>query len=123
MNIHILVTSGKVEYKINNQTFIAKKGDLLFIPKDCIRSGKNFSQQVHEKYTILFRTSLMKNFDISFMNKQSCSFMKIANFEYYKQQFRLIYKEFKSREKYSQFIYEALLQELIFKIAREQEHN
>ncbi|MDF2597079.1 MAG: hypothetical protein K0R69_3420 [Clostridia bacterium] len=48
------VIKGKAEYTIGNQTYIAKKGDLIYVPKNTYRTAINIPEDLMECYSANF---------------------------------------------------------------------
>src|SRR5699024_999254 len=118
-NVLILVTDGNINYSINEKVIIAKKGDLLFIPKKTKRRGENYRASPHRKYTILFSQRYDKKIGIPFIDHKLFLRFQSRNFEYNKYRFNSVYMNLMSSRQYSTFICLGILQELIGTIARD----
>ncbi|MBO9608631.1 MAG: helix-turn-helix transcriptional regulator [Paenibacillaceae bacterium] len=51
----ILMVSGKVAYRLNGETIVLEKGDLLYIPQGVMRAGRDTPEGPHQKYSMHFR--------------------------------------------------------------------
>lgn len=72
-NVLVVVREGKVRYEINGEEIIAEEEDVLFIPQSTRRSGGNWNDILHRKYTILFTMDPQVTTGIPFLDGANSS--------------------------------------------------
>ncbi|QHT61045.1 AraC family transcriptional regulator [Paenibacillus lycopersici] len=117
-NVIALMIEGKVSYTLNNQTVIAEKGDLLFIPAGTMRASENADGE-HQKFTILFRHTDDESLALHLLGNAQFDKCKIRNFEYMKQRFERLHLEAMGKGKFNSYVMTGILSEIIGLVARE----
>ncbi|KIL41325.1 hypothetical protein SD70_07670 [Gordoniibacillus kamchatkensis] len=117
-NVLALIVDGKIKYTLNDQTFIAEKGELLFIPAGTLRASENADGE-HQKITVLFKHDDDSAKELPFLGKNRFDKCKIRSFEYMKRRFERLYLETVGDVKFHQFVVSGIFHELIGMAARE----
>lgn len=121
-NVLVLMIDGKVKYTINDRTVIGEKGELLFLPVNCLRTGENVEGE-HQKITVLFNHGDEDSEDLPILGNAQFRKCKIRNFEYVKHRFEKLYLEVVGDGKFTRYFVNGILQELVGMAAREFEHE
>ncbi|MFH5184307.1 helix-turn-helix domain-containing protein [Paenibacillus sp. TAB 01] len=123
-HILVLVTQGKVRYYLNGQPLMVEEGELLLIPQGTSRMAENGNEEPHQKYTVLFNYfyhSALNENEIPFLANGRLLHSKIRNFEYMKQRFIHLYREYMENKPFAELIRLGILQELLAIAGREAE--
>jgi len=112
-NVLVVVVQGTVQYSINGENLIAKKGDMLYIPAFTMRAGENHVSGPHQKYSVVFELDKKHAHTHSFPIGQDFHHLKIKSFEYMKHRFEQLYTDIRGNKKHRDFICHGMLQEII----------
>ncbi|CAM3326827.1 MULTISPECIES: AraC family transcriptional regulator [Paenibacillus] len=89
-HILLLVTSGEIEYRTEEDTLIPlKKGDMLFIAVGTLRSAVNRSSSPHEMYAAHFQYE-GDGEGLPFLTEPGTIYASLANADYMKNRFSLL---------------------------------
>jgi len=115
----ILVTRGKLTYAIEGVDVELVKGDLLFIPKGTVRSGRNHPDSPHQKYSAHFQILNPEHFPI----RQVQHYYKIhsRHFDYMSQRFSVLTQQWLGRLSHYPIICQGILLEILGYMGREAE--
>src|SRR5690625_2616689 len=81
-HIIIFVSGGRLTYTIDGDDINLGEGDLLYIPENTFRSGANFTNQLHQKYSAHFKlmgheqSSLLTNIVYKKANTNNFNYIK-----------------------------------------------
>jgi|GEM_PF-1656494 len=117
VHIMIFIVEGKVSYRVNDHHFIAEQGELVIIPKNNYRSGTNYNQQLHTKYTALLKE--IEHLPIAYFNPQTNYKFKLRNIQTVLNKLEQLYDEYINQDQYYDIISNSILSELFVLIARE----
>ncbi|SDZ65928.1 AraC-type DNA-binding protein [Evansella caseinilytica] len=120
-NVYILVVKGRVNYSINDKRIVGEKGDLLYIPSETVRSGKNHASGAHQKYTVAFTLAESGEKTATFPIKHHFHHIKAKNPEYVKHRMERLFVDSRGDRKFQSYICNGILQELLGMFARELE--
>ncbi|OAS17868.1 AraC family transcriptional regulator [Paenibacillus oryzisoli] len=120
-HILILMTGGEITYTVGNQTFILKKGDLLFVPEGHIRSALNVSKRDHDMYVAHFRYEGTGD-ELPLLAEPACQLTRPHNFEYIKQRFSSLTQYWLQKSTYTRTLCHSVLLEIIA-IINEEAHT
>lgn len=123
LRMHVLaaVTQGKVIYTLNGQRYVARKGEVLFIPKGTTRSAENDESGPHQKYTVLFDYEIDEKLYIPFLDRQTVYQLRIRHFDYLAARFMLLYYENMGSGSIDRMLVLNWLQEILLLVSREAE--
>lgn len=120
-NVLVLVTEGKVSYRIENEDYTGERGDFMFIPHGSRRAGENHPSGPHQKLTIIFNYEVDSMPFIPFLHDKKFVQFKLWRLQYVQRRFERLYEELRQGENFRTFICHGILQELIGIVARELE--
>lgn len=120
-NVLVLVTEGKVSYRIENEDYAGERGDFMFIPYGSRRAGDNHPSGPHQKFTIIFNYEADSMPFIPFLHDKKFVQFKLRKLQYVQRRFERLYEELRQGESFRTFICNGILQELIGFVARELE--
>lgn len=113
-HILIFVSEGQLTYTVSSDEIHLEKGDLLYIPEGALRSGTNFANQPHQKFSAHFRLNGEdEKTSSSLFTHQTYKKINIRNFNYIKQRFSLLIQHWIGRSPSYNFICHGILLELI----------
>lgn len=118
-HVLILVTEGRLLYRLNDVTREAFKGELVFIPSGTQREAFNDRQSLHQKYAVTFTSDLTLDLPILMGNEPR--FIRVRMFDYYKERFVAMYRQSLERRAYFHTIQTGILLELLGTTCRELE--
>ncbi|PAD75285.1 AraC family transcriptional regulator [Paenibacillus campinasensis] len=118
-NVLVVVKSGKVRYEINEEEVIAEQEDVLFIPQSTRRSGSNWNDTEHQKFTVLFTLDHPESTGIPFLDERRFMKMNLSHIQYAYRRCERLYEEMRGGKSYRTLICQGIMQELIGMLARE----
>ncbi|MGG4146489.1 AraC family transcriptional regulator [Paenibacillus algorifonticola] len=121
MYVLVLVTQGKVIYHLNEQPYVAGKGEMLIIPKGTLRGAENDESGPHQKFTVLFDYEQNNPQYIPVLDRNTVYQMRIRHFDYLTTRFEQLYREQKGADSIDQLITLNGLQEILLLVSREAE--
>lgn len=118
-DILLLVTQGRLTYRLNGATIPLEKGDLLFIPQGMMRSGLNDPGGPHQKYSAHF----LLNDPAKFPLADPCAYRKAGsrNLDYLRQRFAVLTQQWFGQMAHYETICCGIVVELLGFLARETE--
>ncbi|NIK67393.1 AraC family transcriptional regulator [Paenibacillus sp. BK720] len=121
-NILALITEGKIRYTVNQKSYIAVKGDLLFIPAGSWRASENYEGE-HAKLTLLFNYGEEEAGEIELLARSEFRIGKLRSFEYIRHRFERLYREWTVEGKNRRMVSTGIVQEIIGIATREMESS
>lgn len=119
--VFVLVTEGQLQYRLNNNSLLAKKGDLLFIPHGTHREAFNDGSILHQKYAITFTSET--DLDLPLLIDGKPVQVSTRNFEYYKERFIVLHRQTLEKRTYYETIRSGILLEMLGSLSREIENQ
>ncbi|GAA3413714.1 AraC family transcriptional regulator [Paenibacillus hodogayensis] len=111
-HILLLVTDGSFTYVANGEELSLISGDVLYVPKGTVRSGKNRPDQPHHMYVAHF--SYEGDGDkTSILREGCCRHLKLFNADYLKHRFSLLTQHWLRKTKYYEAICHGILLEML----------
>ncbi|MFI2859146.1 helix-turn-helix domain-containing protein [Paenibacillus sp. JSM ZJ436] len=90
-NIFVLITAGRLHYRLNGEPYTAQKGDLLFIPKGTLREAYNAADTLHQKYAVFFSGTL-PGFELPFLIRSRYHVQSVEPLDPFKACFHSMYR-------------------------------
>lgn len=112
-HILIFVSEGQLTYTVDGDDIHLQKGDLLYIPQGALRSGTNFANYPHQKYSAHFKLTGEEQPSSLLLTQHVYKKIIIRNFHYIKQRFALLFQHWIGRFPSYDFICHGILFELI----------
>ncbi|QHT61866.1 AraC family transcriptional regulator [Paenibacillus lycopersici] len=110
-HILLVITRGKVDYWVNDDTVSLQKGDVLFIPAGTVRGGRGTGD--HQRYATHFTLEAHDRALLPILEDNRPCHASIGAFEYFKQRFLLLQHHRLMRGPYSETTCYAILLELL----------
>lgn len=110
-SILLFVNEGELTYWVDDEEIQLEKGDVLYIPKGSIRSGKTNEQCLHQKYSIHF--SIEKDPFIPMLKDEKPHLVKTRRFSYLKQRFSSLHQKWLGKSLYFHMICKGILMEIL----------
>ena len=120
-----LIVTGQLHYRIDGSVLRLGKGDLLYIPANCMREAyhapavRSGQQDYHQKYWVTFTTADDGAEVFPMLGKQSPVFVETRYFEYMKQRFSLLLQQWIGKLAHYDPICTAIVTEMIGHMNRE----
>jgi AraC-like DNA-binding protein len=114
-----LIISGKLSYRIDGTTLYLSKGDLLFIPTNCMREASHVDQDHHQKYWATFVMSRSDLDPLPMLTKPQHRSIRTRQYEYFKQRFSLLVQQWMGKLPYYTQICSAIVMEMLVHVNRE----
>ena len=118
-HVLVLVTHGKLLYRLNDVTREASKGELIFIPSGTQREAFNDKEILHQKYAVIFTCSPELNLPL--IQKTDPQFIRVRMFDYYQERFISLHRQSIERREYYDTIQTGILLEMLGNACRELE--
>ncbi|MDO3409921.1 helix-turn-helix domain-containing protein [Saccharibacillus sp. CPCC 101409] len=119
--ILVLMVQGEAGYTVNGRRMIVRRGDVLVMPRDVIRSGGNVGETPHMKYSVLFRCAPEEEEKIPLLSPGCPGLFRPRDFEAVRRAFERLFFEARESKAYSAYTAEGMLQELLGRLSRERE--
>ncbi|MHA6484925.1 helix-turn-helix domain-containing protein [Paenibacillus sp. strain BS8-2] len=116
-HIIVLVTEGHLIYKLDGHIYTAHKGDIMLIPPGTYREAFNAPEQLHQKIAIYFHAPT--DVGLSLVDHAAPSQQRVRAFEFFRDRFYLLYKQFVERREYYEQICTGVLLEILGHLQRE----
>jgi AraC-like DNA-binding protein len=116
-HILVLVTDGRLTYRLNEDTLEAGKGDIMFIPSGTHREAFNHPDVLHQKYAISFIPSDTMNLPL--LEQSSPRKIRIQSFDFFKERFAMVYRQYLEKRDYYEIIGNGILMEILGMLHRE----
>lgn len=116
-HILVLVTEGRLIYRLNDQQLHAEKGDLMFIPSGTHREAFNEPNHLHQKYAITFTSS--ETLDLPLLQNREPQKIKVRSFDFLKERFTQLYRQYIEKRDYYETIGIGILFEILGTLHRE----
>jgi AraC-like DNA-binding protein len=110
---HLLmfITSGRLIYKVDDETIELQKGEVLFAPACSVRSGN--ALEWHQRYTTFFAANEESRQQLPMLEKRQTFKVGIQNFPYFKQRFSLLIHHWLMRGAYMPTFCNGILLEML----------
>jgi AraC-like DNA-binding protein len=116
-HILVLITEGRLIYKLNDQQLHAEKGDLIFIPPGTHREAFNDPNILHQKYAITFDSP--ESLGLPLLQNQAPQKVKVRSFDFFKERFTLLFRQYIEKRDYCETIGVGILFEILGTLHRE----
>ncbi|MEK3883286.1 AraC family transcriptional regulator [Paenibacillus sp. PL2-23] len=116
-HIIVLVTEGRLIYKLDGAEYTARKGDVMLIPAGTYREAYNDADQLHQKIAIYFNTT--SDIHIPLVEQQQACQLHVRAVEFYRERFHLLYKHYVEGRAYYRQICSGILLEILGHLQRE----
>ncbi|RTE10401.1 AraC family transcriptional regulator [Paenibacillus whitsoniae] len=120
-HILLLITSGEITYAVGDQSFILKKGDLLFVPEGEIRSALNHTKQAHDMYVAHFKYAGTGE-GLPVLVRPACLLTRPHNFDYIRQRFSSLTQYWLQKSTFTHTLCHSVLLEIIAILSEEANH-
>lgn len=91
--IFMFIVSGQVIYRLNGQSIVLNKGDLLYIPAGTTRETIAEQGLTHKKYVILFHMLPESRSSIALLSKNQYQVVHTRSYEYTRQRFSYLLEQ------------------------------
>lgn len=116
-HILVIVTDGQLRYRLNDESLIAAKGDVLFIPAGTEREAINDGLHPHQKYAVVFTGE--PDFPLALFIHHAPVFFHSRSFEWIKDRMVQLHRHSLEKKPYYEVIRLGILTELLGMISRE----
>src|SRR5690606_13427021 len=97
------------------------QGDIIFIPIHSFRTGRNYKDTLHTKYTVLLNSTEASFISEFFLSEYKSIKFKIHNYQILLRKFEQLYDEYLNQDRHYPLMSNSILQEIIVLISRELE--
>jgi AraC-like DNA-binding protein len=118
-NIFILVTKEKLTYTIEGVDVQLEKGDILYIPRNKLRGGRNHPDGPHQKYSAHFH--ILQPDAFPFLQVEHFCKIRTRQLDYMTQRFVVLLQQWLGHLPQYQIISQGILSELLGHMGREAE--